>query len=265
MKIISLASGSTGNAYCAVSGSDAVLVDCGISDRELRRRLAKAGVAVKSVRAILFTHNHADHIKGVATFHHRSPGVLLLSNMMTAEAISAATGVDEEDFTIFENGQTFEIGPFSITAFSVPHDVPDAVGFTIEAGGFRYFHATDAGTVHTLLKWHLSRADAAVLEFNHDPAMLAGSDRPFPLKQRIAGPSGHLSNDDAAEAVRECASPRLKALALAHLSQECNVPHLAVDAANRALAEAGAEGVDVIALPADEITTVYDGESPQDA
>ena len=95
--------------------------------------------------------------------------------------------------------------------------------------------------------------------------MLAGSDRPFPLKQRIAGPSGHLSNDDAAEAVRECASPRLKALALAHLSQECNVPHLAVDAANRALAEAGAEGVDVIALPADEITTVYDGESPQDA
>ena len=143
MKVVSLASGSAGNAYCVESEGCVLLIDCGLSCRELLKRSRAAGIDLGSVVAAVFTHSHDDHIKGVAKFHDCFPGAGLFANAMTADSISVATGVDEMDFSIFENGQDFEVGPFAVKPFAIPHDTSDPVGFLVTDGESRYFHATD--------------------------------------------------------------------------------------------------------------------------
>ena len=235
MRVVSLASGSAGNAYCVESAGSVLLIDCGVSCRELTKRCRVAGIDPAAIMAAVFTHNHTDHVKGLATFHGRFPGVGLFANAMTADAVAAATGVCCEDFAIFENGQEFEVGPFAVKPFSIPHDVPDPVGYLVRADGETYFHATDVGTPLDSIGVNLAEADVATIESNHDPVMLRSSSRPPCLKQRIAGPRGHLSNDQACDLVERFASPRLRRLALAHLSRECNAPHLAEGMMRRAL------------------------------
>ena len=257
MRITSLASGSAGNAYCVEHGGAALMVDCGLSCRELSKRCKAADIDVSKIAAVVFTHNHADHVKGLATFHARRPDVELYANMMTADAIACVTGV--EDFCIFENGQRFEAAGFSVKAFSIPHDVPDPVGFLVGAGGCTYFHATDVGAPLDSIGVNFAEADYATLEFNHDPLMLASSARPESLKSRIRGARGHLSNGDAAELAAKFASGRLKVLALAHLSEECNAPHLALAAAKEALAASGKSGVGIVALEQSAFVRIADG------
>ena len=253
MKVVSLASGSAGNAYCVEAEGRVLLIDCGLSCRELLKRSRAAGIDLGSVVAAVFTHSHDDHIKGVAKFHDCFPNAGLFANAMTADAISAATGVDEMDFSIFENGQDFEVGPFGIAPFAIPHDTSDPVGFLVSAGCCRYFHATDIGTPLDSIGRNLGEADVATLESNHDAVLLRGSGRHPSLIQRIAGPRGHLSNDQACELVRRFASPRLKVLALAHLSRDCNVPHVAEGAMRSTLVEMGRDDVSLKVLCQDEI------------
>ena len=255
MRVVSLASGSRGNAYCIDVQEGALLVDCGLSFRELGRRCKLAGVDVSRILAVVFTHNHDDHVKGLAAFHSHVPNAVLYANMMTAEAIAASTGVCEDEFAVFENHQRFEAGPFSVFPFSVPHDVPDPVGFLIEAEGKTYFHATDVGTPLESIGRYLSEADVATIESNHDPVMLSQSNRPESIKKRILGQRGHLSNYDAAGLVRRYANARLKKLFLAHLSGECNASHIAEDVMRRALAESCAAGVPFETLSQDSISS----------
>lgn len=254
MKFASLASSSAGNAYCVESGGDVLLIDCGLCWREFTSRFAEAGFDLERLVGVAITHNHIDHVKGVGTLHRRLPGVPIFANLMTAEATAALLKMDEADFLPFENGQPFSAGPFEISAFSIPHDVPDPVGYTVRAEGLVYFHATDAGTPLDAIGARLAEADFATLESNHDPVMLASSDRPAHLKQRIRGPRGHLSNDDAAGLVRRFASPRLKSLRLAHLSQACNEPHVAESTMRSALAGMERADVDLAVLPADGVS-----------
>ena len=256
MRVVSLASGSGGNAYAVVSGGAALLVDCGISCRELVKRCCAAGIDPVSICAVAFTHNHNDHVKGAATFHSRFPGATFYANLMTAEAVALATGVPEGDFCLFENGQPFEAGPFEVKAFSIPHDVPDPVGFLVRAGGATYFHATDVGAPLDSVGVNLAEADVATLESNHDPVMLAQSRRTECLKRRIRGPRGHLANFECADLLRRFAPPKLKALLLAHISQECNAPHLAEADARAALAGRGLSSVPLKVLPQDGIVEV---------
>ena len=259
MRIVSLASGSGGNAYCVSAAGATLLVDCGISCRCLETRCRGAGIDPASISAAVFTHDHADHIAGVRVFAKKHPDALLLANWMTADAIACQTGIAHEAFAVFENGQAFRAGPFEIRAFSVPHDVPDPVGFSISVDGETYFHATDVGEPLDSIGANLAEADFATLEFNHDPVLLAKSDRPEALKRRIRGGRGHLSNDAAAELLRRFATKRLKRLALAHLSRECNEPHLAVGAASAALEEAGLGGVAPLPLPQDRAAEIWPG------
>ena len=254
MRVVSLASGSGGNACCVeADGGEVLLVDCGISRRELARRAGLAKIDPGRIVAAVFTHDHDDHVKGVETFHSHYPGVALYANMMTAEAIACRTGVGEDDFTLFENGQGFRVGPFEIKAFSIPHDVPDPVGFLVRTERATYFHATDIGAPLDSIGVNLAEADIATLESNHDPVMLAQSRRTECLKRRIRGPRGHLANHEAADLLRRFATPRLKTLLLAHLSQECNAPHLAEAEAKAALAERGLSSVAVKTLSQDGI------------
>ncbi|MBO7482794.1 MAG: MBL fold metallo-hydrolase [Kiritimatiellae bacterium] len=253
MKVVSLASGSGGNAYCVESGGDILLIDCGICNRDLCARCRACGLDPDRISAVVFTHNHVDHIKGVDVFHRRHPDATLFANLMTADAIASVMKMDESEFVVFENGQSFEAGPFEVCAFSIPHDVPDPVGYLIRVEGVTYFHATDVGSPLDSIGVHLAEADIATLESNHDPVMLHSSQRPESLKQRIRGPRGHLSNQDAASLVRRFASPRLTTLALAHLSGECNEPCVAEREMREALAAAGRADVALRILSQDKV------------
>lgn len=236
MKVVPLASSSSGNAYLVETAGSAVLVDCGICYKRLK------DVAVD---AVLVTHSHSDHISGLKTLlKHRE--IPVYANVMTAEAVAHECGLDDSAFVCFENGQEFEVGAFTASAFSVPHDTSDPVGYLLRAGGETYFHGTDIGTPLDSIGLKLAEATIATLESNHDPVMLRTSGRPPYLVQRIAGPRGHLSNDQACELVRKFASPRLKKLYLAHLSHQCNSEHLAICSMREMLREIGRTDIELV-------------------
>ena len=235
MKVVPLASSSSGNAYVVETEGSAVLVDCGICYRELK------DVAVD---AVLITHSHSDHISGLKTLL-KYRDIPVYANVMTAEAVAHECGIDDSAFVCFENGQEFTVGSFSVAAFSVPHDTSDPVGYILKADGETYFHGTDIGTPLDSIGLKFAEATIATLESNHDPVMLRQSGRPPYLIQRIAGPRGHLSNDQACELVRRFASPRLKKLYLAHLSRQCNSEHIAICSMRETLKEIGRTDIEL--------------------
>jgi len=253
MRILPIASSSKGNAYLVEREGTALLIDCGVSCKRIREGFAALGIGkdaiASSLMGVLITHNHWDHVSGLVTFcrHVDAP---LFANAMTAEAVAASAKVDDRLFSCFENGQSFDIGPFSVAPFSIPHDAADPVGYLIRTeDGETYFHGTDIGTPLDSVGLKLAEADIATLESNHDPVMLKASDRAVSLKQRISGPRGHLSNDEAAGLVRRFASPRLRRLFLAHLSQECNSPHLAENTMRATLAEMKRDDIELSVIP----------------
>lgn len=236
------------------SGGTLLLIDLGFSCKEERRRLEECGIDISEVSAVLFTHDHSDHCRGVSTFHKHHPSVPLMANGGTADAIARLTGVDD-GWSLFENGEPFDVGDIRVTAFSIPHDAADPVGYLLESDGSALFVGTDMGTVTSNVRMAFARATCAVLEANHDPVLLEQSGRPVSLKQRIRGRTGHLSNDDAAMLVRDANPPRLKMLLLAHISSECNSVPLARKVFSDVLADLGRTDVSL---------TVLDQDSPAD-
>ena len=264
MRIVSLSSGSKGNACIVEQDGAAILIDCGIGTRTLKRRLADVMESPPfSFVAVLLTHSHADHVYGLRPFAVHNPDVPIYANEMTAETVVHDCDVPGEAFACFENGQTFCVGPFEVSPFSIPHDTSDPVGFLIKAwpsGAMEpplaYFHCTDVGMPLDSVGLKLAEADVATIESNHDPVLLKTSGRPPALIQRILGPRGHLSNEQACELVERFASSRLKVLALAHLSQDCNAPHVAFGAMSGALAGIGRTDVSLKVLSQNESVTI---------
>ena len=242
MTVLPIASSSKGNSYVVAQGGHALLIDCGIAVSNVRRALGLLELDLKALDAVLVTHNHVDHVSGLKRLLN-AVDVPIFANAMTAEATASQEHLGIDAFVCFENGQSFEIGPFAVTPFSVPHDASDPVGYLVR-GEQTYFHGTDIGLPLDSIGMKLVEADLATLESNHDPVLLRTSDRPPCLKQRIAGPRGHLSNEQACELVERFASPRLKHLWLAHLSAQCNAPHLALAAMQETLRKKGL--VDVV-------------------
>ena len=241
MKIAVLASGSSGNFSFVGCGATRVLVDAGTCCRTVVSALSSIGEDAAALDGICITHDHSDHVKALATLEKKTGGVPLFATDGTIEAVCAACGEEAGSWpwTSIAPGEPFRIGELEVAAFSVPHDAADPVGYVFSGGGRRFGIATDLGSVPSTVRFGLRDCDALALEFNHDPEMLRMSSRPWSLKQRISGRSGHLSNEDAAELLSRIATPRLKAVFPAHVSAECNAPHLAVRAAREALAAAG--------------------------
>jgi len=235
MEFCVLASGSKGNCTYVASGKTAMLIDLGLSTRDTVNRLKEAGVAADTVQAVLFSHDHGDHYKGVEVFSKKFPSVRLLANEGTASGIDCAFPKARLNWEIFETASAFDFGDLRIEAFSLSHDASDPVGFVISDGQASLGIVTDFGHPSPLVRNKLAKCDALILESNHDYEMLMASDRPWSLKTRVTGRSGHLSNDDAADLLKSASPQRLRLLLLAHISDECNTHALARQTMQHAL------------------------------
>ena len=188
-----LASGSNGNCAVVHSGSQAIMVDCGISLRTLRRRMKEEAVDESWIKAILITHEHADHIQG-ARVAARHFGVPIYATARCAEVLRARFEFGMMNLIAACND--FPLSGFNVRAFPVPHDAVDTVGYVFTRESTKIGLATDLGQTNPMANFQLRDCNTLVLESNYDVNMLASSKRPWPLKTRILGPSGHLSNAD---------------------------------------------------------------------
>lgn len=271
MRLRVLGSGSQGNCLAVRSaGGTLVLVDCGLSCREIEKRARACGFDPCRAAAVLFTHDHGDHVSALATYHKHNPGAALFANDETLEAIIARTGVSD-GWMVFDDETSFDVLDLHVTPFATSHDAANPVGFLIEDTAPRapslfspcaepsaLFVATDTGCATEPMRRAFARADFAVLESNYDPVLLETSDRAWPLKRRISSDNGHLSNIDAADFVRAVNPSRLKTLLLAHISQQCNSPDIALAAMREALRDCGREDVSLSALSQDETSPLFE-------
>lgn len=237
-EVITLASGSEGNATLVRNESTAFLVDAGLSARQLETRLQAMGNSAEQLSGILLTHEHGDHTSALKVLLARHPCLPLICNPHTARALRES-GLVHEAWKLFETGSEFPLGSFAIRAFSVPHDAADPVGFRISSNGSGFGILTDLGYATRLVFEMLRGVRALLIETNHDEALLQNdSRRPWSVKQRILSRHGHLSNSAAARVLAELEAP-LEHIILGHLSRDCNSPQLALDSVARAVALAG--------------------------
>jgi phosphoribosyl 1,2-cyclic phosphodiesterase len=237
VRVVPLGSGSSGNATLVGFGSRHLLVDAGLSARDLAARLEAVGVAPRQLAAILLSHEHHDHARGLERFalRHRVP---VFTSWATLEALELSPRCFGE-WRPFEAGTPFEIGPVRVEPFSVPHDAADPVGFVFHGEGVKVGIATDLGHATTLVIERLSGCHVLLVEANHDDDMLVAGPYPWALKQRIGGRLGHLSNEEAAHLVAAAAGDECRAVILGHLSDKNNTAALARATVTRALAREG--------------------------
>ena len=242
VKFTILGSGSSGNCTYVETDAARVLVDAGFSTRQIRQRLATIGRAPENLSAILVTHEHSDHITGIAGLADKLR-IPVYCNRATMEEIQRILGV-QADFRLFVTGGSFEVGDIAVETFAIPHDAQDPVGYLLRTPAANLGFATDLGHVTRLVAERIRHAHALVLESNHDVKMLQDCPRrPWSLKQRILGRHGHLSNEAAADCVADIMTDNLRHLYLGHLSRECNKPELAQRVMQKRLTEIGATHV----------------------
>jgi phosphoribosyl 1,2-cyclic phosphodiesterase len=233
LSVCVLASGSKGNAIYVSDGDTAILVDAGLSGIEIARRMHAAGLEMESLKAILVSHEHSDHVRGVGVLARRHRLPVYITRDTAAAAASQLGSI--EDLKHFETGRHFCIDGLAIHPFSISHDAHDPSGFTIEQNGHKIGIATDMGIATGMVKEHLKSCSLLVLEANHDPTMLIEGPYPWPLKQRIKSRDGHLSNQDSRDLLAEIKHDGLCHVILAHLSETNNTPEKALHAALQAL------------------------------
>ncbi len=241
-----LASGSAGNAFLIESGGCHVLVDAGLSAEATERALETVGLHPRDLSAILLTHEHDDHARGAGPLS-RAFGIPVFAT--PAAAAAAGATVEGAVLREFNADRPFELGPFTVTAFPVPHDAIETVGFTLETADRRVTIATDLGSADEALDTHLAASDLVILESNYDLRLLGVSDYPWFLKNRILSGRGHLSNDDAARALARTAAAQTRAICLVHLSEVNNLASLARDTVRAALAGVSGAGDRVQVVP----------------
>ncbi|ABN57821.1 MULTISPECIES: MBL fold metallo-hydrolase [Methanoculleus] len=222
MELTVLASGSKGNCTYLRGERGALLIDAGLSAREILRRLEAAGGDPTFIEAILVTHEHIDHIRGVDVLARRL-GVPVYATGGTLEAFTPKCSGRSAEVRRCRCGETFSVGDFSIEPFAASHDAREPCGFSVAEGDLRIGCCTDTGTVTTSMFDKLASCDAVLLESNHCPDMLENGPYPAYLKSRIRSKRGHLSNPDAARCLQRLAD-RIHMAMLAHVSEINNTP-----------------------------------------
>lgn len=234
-----LGSGSSGNAILIECDGSRVLIDCGFGTRTIAGRLKAIGVPPESIDACLITHEHSDHVKGAAAAAKRW-GWGLYATGGTARA-SELTGAKVHRFT---PGETIEFPRITVSSTATPHDANESVGFvaTSRSTGARAGLFYDIGHVSAGIAAACTSLDILVLESNHDDDMLRTGPYPRWLQARIASKTGHLSNHDSGDFAREAVSRAMHHLVLAHLSENCNTPQVALGAMRSAIARTAFRG-----------------------
>ena len=238
LAICTLASGSKGNATYITDGEKSILIDAGLSGIELKRRLTSRGLRPETLNAIIVTHEHTDHIRGVGILSRRYKLPVYI-NRKTQKASPQLGSL--HDTIPFECGATFQISDFTIHPFSISHDAEDPAGFTIGRNGTTMAIATDMGIATSMVKEHLKNCALLILEANHDPKMLETGPYPWPLKQRIQSRIGHLSNLESKKLLYELQHENLQHVILAHLSEINNTPQKAFKEITKALTHCKAQ------------------------
>lgn len=224
MVVTTLASGSSGNCILVSHGSTHLLVDAGISCRRIKNALAALGLTPGGLTAILITHEHSDHISGLATLF-KQYHLDVWCSAGTGRQLAYRIAFLEEVLHTFAPGDSFSLGGLTVASFATSHDAADSVGYAFTDGARKAAIVTDLGVVTPVVEEGVRGADLLVAEANHDPGMLMDGPYPPYLKQRILGARGHLSNAACAELAR-CSGART--VVLAHLSAENNDPALAL-------------------------------------
>ena len=237
MRVTVLASGSGGNACVVETGRTRVLVDAGLSGREIERRMLARGIEPETIRAIFVTHEHGDHACGALSFSEKW-GSPIFATLGTASAL----GLEGNLFSPYvriDAARDGRVGDLGFRVFATPHDANESVACAFEAESARLVVASDLGRAEPAFVGFLRGATTLLIEFNHDEDMLRDGPYTWFLKKRISGGWGHLSNRQSAEAVRLSAGPRLRRVLATHLSRTNNTPPLALAALAEALRRAG--------------------------
>ena len=234
-----LFSGSSGNATYVGCDDGQILVDAGLSGTRITQELQRVGVNPGQLDAILVTHEHSDHIKGIGILS-RKYDLPVYASEGTWRAMESKIGaMAAKNMRVIVPGEDFYIGSIDVTPFPTPHDAAQPVGYTFELSGAKLAIATDLGSVRDSWLKYIIGADAVILESNYDPGMLESGPYPYELQRRIRGKHGHLSNDDAGEVAAELVRAGAKQIILGHLSKENNYPELAMQCCSLAFREAG--------------------------
>lgn len=234
----SIASGSSGNCGLYVAGNTRILIDLGVSVRRLTAALRALDLTVDMLDAVLLTHEHIDHVKGLATFVKRHD-VPVFATRGTTEALTAKNPDVDRLLRPYWGGDAFAVGAVEVQSFLTPHDAAESVGYILRSRGHTLGFATDLGFVPAAVKKLLTGCDTVVLEANHDLHMLRTGPYPWPLKKRVEGSQGHLSNPDCADCVTFLAENGTSTIILAHLSEQNNTPVTALREVRLALHAAG--------------------------
>lgn len=219
-----LGSGSSGNAILVKSRTTKILVDNGLSFKQLALRTAAVGETLDGLDAIVVTHEHGDHVMGIGVLTRKVRAPVYMTRG-TFENLPGSLGV-LGDIIIFEAGATLHIGNLEILSFSVSHDAADPVGFVVRAEGAQFGLATDLGHISHLVKTRLAGSHALVIESNYCPELLRTGEYPPKIQQRIRGRQGHLSNEDMCSLLHALLHDALQHVIVVHISENNNTPAL---------------------------------------
>lgn len=241
LKFCSLYSGSSGNCLFVSSNNTKILIDCGTSCKKICDGLASINSSIDEIDAILVTHEHSDHVQSLGMVSKKF-NIPVYANKETWDAMpKQKEKISKENILFFENDKDFHIDDLTIHPFSTPHDAANPCGFNIHNGKRKISIATDLGHMDDKIFNNLQGSSFILLESNYDPEILKVSKYPFHLKQRIAGPHGHLSNATAGKTISALMKKDLKEVMLGHLSKENNFPELAYQTVAEELMQAGAD------------------------
>jgi phosphoribosyl 1,2-cyclic phosphodiesterase len=248
-----LGSGSAGNCSLIATSHCRLLIDAGLSARQITQRLEAIGIRPESLDGILITHEHSDHVGGLEIFCRRFC-IPIYANPLTAETLRRGFLADFTHWNLFSTGAIFSVKDIEIQSFYVPHDAVDPTAFVFRGDEGSIGFLTDLGYAPKLALERIRQVQTLVIETNHDEQMLQDDNRrPWSVKQRILSRHGHLSNEAAAKLVASIAGHGLQRVVLGHLSRDCNRPELALGTMQRY----GIEGVDLFCAEQNKVSPAF--------
>ncbi len=265
--LTTLGSGSAGNSALVATDHCKVLIDGGLSARQIVLRLQECGVTPEQLDGVLLTHEHGDHVCGLQVLC-RKLDLPIYCNALTAEAIRCDDGLGRHrNWRIFRTGAEFSICDILVQTFPVPHDAVDPVGFAFYAGSSSLGFVTDLGYATKMIVERLRRVHTLVIETNHDERLLQhDKHRPWPVKQRIQSRHGHLSNNAAATVIEQLIPGNIERVVLGHLSRDCNTPALALGTVHALLVKSGKIDLEVFCATQSKISPRFQiGETERGA